>query len=109
MTNENSSEGVDDLRAALQNRWSEQMADLLNPDADQVNKAHSGGCPQCIEIGSTWVFLRICLTCGEVGCCDSSPQTHAQRHWRESGHAVIQTIEPDEDWKFNYELNGYVT
>lgn len=109
MTNESLDENVDDLRAALQGRWTDQMSNLLSPDTDQVEKAYAGGCPQCIEINSTWVYLRMCLTCGQVGCCDSSPQTHAQLHWRETGHAVMRTIEPDEDWKFNYELNGYVT
>ena len=85
------------------------MAKLLDPGPEQVEKLFAGGCPTCLEIGSKWVHLRLCLKCSQINCCDSSPQTHAWFHWQESGHAVMRTIEPDEDWKWNYELNGYVT
>lgn len=100
---------TDDLRAALQQRWESQLGRLLQPGSEQLKQAYEGGCSQCLEIGSSWVNLRMCLVCGQVGCCDSSPQTHARLHWQETGHAVIRTIEADEDWIFNFELNGYLS
>lgn len=60
-------------------------------------------CPACLEAGDRWVHLRVCLACGHVGCCDSSPNRHASRHWRETGHPVVQSIEPGESWVWCYE------
>lgn len=57
-----------------------------------------GGCQPCIDLGDTWVHLRFCTTCGQVGCCDSSKNKHATRHARENGHPVLRTKEPDENW-----------
>jgi uncharacterized UBP type Zn finger protein len=57
-----------------------------------------GGCAQCIEQGDTWVHLRFCVTCGEVGCCNDSKNKHATRHAEATGHPVLRTKEPDEDW-----------
>ncbi len=57
-----------------------------------------GVCPQCVEMGSRWVHLRQCMTCGQTGCCTDSPNTHASKHAAGSGHAVMRSIEPDEDW-----------
>jgi uncharacterized UBP type Zn finger protein len=59
-------------------------------------------CAECSEIGGTWVHLRQCLTCGEVGCCDLSPNRHATAHFRETGHPMIRSIEPGEDWQWCY-------
>lgn len=56
------------------------------------------GCEDCLKIGSTWTHLRICLTCGHVGCCDSSPHKHARQHYQASGHPIVQTFEPGENW-----------
>lgn len=58
------------------------------------------GCEECLEIGSRWVHLRLCLACGHVGCCDASRHRHARRHAQESGHAIIQSFEPGEDWRY---------
>ncbi|HMQ92644.1 MAG TPA: UBP-type zinc finger domain-containing protein [Amaricoccus sp.] len=55
-------------------------------------------CPDCMAIGSWWVHLRICLTCGHVGCCDDSPNRHARAHWHASGHPVVSSLEPREIW-----------
>lgn len=60
-------------------------------------------CPACVEAGDRWVHLRVCLTCGHVGCCDSSPNRHASGHWRETGHPVVQSIEPGESWVWCYQ------
>ena len=61
------------------------------------------GCEDCLRIGGTWVHLRLCLTCGHIGCCDSSPNRHATAHARSSGHPIIRSLEPGEDWCWCYE------
>ena len=62
----------------------------------------SRGCQECLAIGDSWVHLRLCLHCGHVGCCDDSKNKHATRHFRSSGHPVIQSAEPGEDWRWCY-------
>ena len=59
-------------------------------------------CASCVEIGGTWVHLRQCLTCGRTGCCDLSPNRHATAHFRETGHPMIRTVQPGEDWLWCY-------
>lgn len=56
------------------------------------------GCKECLETGGDWVQLRLCMTCGHVGCCDSSPNHHATRHHHATEHPVIKSFEPGEDW-----------
>jgi hypothetical protein len=58
------------------------------------------GCEECLKIGSQWVHLRLCLSCGHVGCCDSSTNRHARKHAHTSGHAIVQSFEPGEDWRY---------
>jgi uncharacterized UBP type Zn finger protein len=58
------------------------------------------GCVDCLATGSTWVHLRICLQCGHVGCCDSSPGRHARAHARERRHPIIRSLEPGESWSW---------
>jgi uncharacterized UBP type Zn finger protein len=60
-------------------------------------------CADCRREGTTTVHLRMCLRCGKVGCCDSSPGTHASRHFEATGHPVMRSIEPGEDWRWCYE------
>jgi uncharacterized UBP type Zn finger protein len=60
------------------------------------------GCEDCLKIGSRWVHLRLCLSCGHVGCCDSSPQRHATKHFHEVDHPVIASFEPGERWAWCY-------
>ena len=61
-------------------------------------------CEECAKIGGTWVHLRMCMTCGKVGCCDSSPHRHARAHAEETGeaegHPIITSFEPGERWRF---------
>ena len=59
-------------------------------------------CPECVESGDTWVHLRVCLSCGHVGCCDNSKNRHARRHYDASGHPLIQSLEPGERWRYCY-------
>ena len=60
------------------------------------------GCKECLRLGTPWVHLRQCLTCGEVGCCDSSPMRHARAHAAVTGHVVVRSLEPGEDWRWCY-------
>lgn len=58
------------------------------------------GCEDCLAVGDQWVHLRLCLTCGKVGCCDSSPNKHASAHARGDRHPVIRSYEPGEAWRW---------
>ena len=60
------------------------------------------GCEDCLKIGARWVHLRLCLTCGHVGCCDSSPNRHASKHAAEHAHPLVQSFQPGEDWIWCY-------
>jgi uncharacterized UBP type Zn finger protein len=60
------------------------------------------GCADCLEAGTRWVHLRICLECGHVACCDSSPMRHATAHARQTRHPIVRSIEPGEDWSWCY-------
>lgn len=63
------------------------------------------GCEECLLTGSTWNALRLCLSCGHVGCCDDSPYRHARAHYAVSDHPVIRSHEPAEDWTWCYPDN----
>lgn len=60
------------------------------------------GCEECLSIGDEWVHLRLCLTCGHVGCCDQSKNTHATKHFHKTKHPVIKSFEKGENWKYCY-------
>lgn len=60
------------------------------------------GCVECLASGGRWVHLRLCMACGHVGCCDSSPGQHATKHFHGTGHCLIQSYEPGEDWWWCY-------
>ena len=62
----------------------------------------TNGCEECLKIGGRWVHLRMCRTCGHVGCCDSSPNRHATAHFRATGHPIARSIEPGESWSWCY-------
>ena len=60
------------------------------------------GCEECLELGDTWVHLRLCKTCGHVGCCDSSRNKHATKHFHATQHPIVQSFERGEDWLWCY-------
>jgi uncharacterized UBP type Zn finger protein len=60
------------------------------------------GCEECLRTGGKWLHLRICLTCGHVGCCDDSPNRHATAHANTTSHPIIHSLEPGEDWNWCY-------
>jgi uncharacterized UBP type Zn finger protein len=58
------------------------------------------GCEECLRIGARWVHLRMCESCGKIGCCDSSPNRHARKHAGEADHPIVRSAEPGEDWSY---------
>jgi monovalent cation:H+ antiporter-2, CPA2 family len=66
------------------------------------------GCEECLALGDTWVHLRLCLTCGHVGCCDSSPNKHATAHFAKASHPLIKSLEPGEEWGWCYQDQIYL-
>ena len=71
-------------------------------DQAQNVEPRSSGCEECLAQGMRWVHLRLCLTCGHVGCCDQSEGKHATAHFEETGHPIIRSHEPDETWGWCY-------
>lgn len=71
-----------------------QQSQNVNPSAN--------GCEDCLKTGDTWVHLRLCLSCGHVGCCDSSRNKHATKHFHATTHPTIQSFERNEDWGYCY-------
>ena len=69
---------------------------------EQVKHAQRRECDECVKIHAQWVHLRTCQSCGATLCCDSSPNRHATAHYKETGHPVIQSFEPGEDWRWCY-------
>jgi hypothetical protein len=71
---------------------------------DQVHEVtpSSTGCEDCLRTGGRWVHLRLCMTCGHVGCCDNSPNRHATAHAGSTDHPIIRSYEPGEDWWWCY-------
>lgn len=67
----------------------------------------SDGCEECLKMGDEWVHLRLCETCGHVGCCDDSKNKHATKHAHETGHPIIKSFEPGEDWGYCYPDEAY--
>jgi uncharacterized UBP type Zn finger protein len=79
------------------------MADACSHlDQAQEVTPSSDGCEDCLRTGDRWVHLRVCMTCGHAGCCDSSPNRHATAHADHSGHVLVQSYEPGEDWWWCY-------
>ncbi len=76
--------------------------DCTHLDQVRVVIPSADGCEDCLAIGDTWVHLRMCLICGHVGCCDSSKNRHATKHFRDTGHPVMKSVEPGDDWAFCY-------
>jgi uncharacterized UBP type Zn finger protein len=71
-------------------------------------KPKTRGCEECMKTGGKWVALRMCMTCGHVGCCDSSPGMHAREHFNKTKHPIIKSIEPGQDWMWCYVDKAYV-
>ncbi|WP_242336276.1 MULTISPECIES: ubiquitin carboxyl-terminal hydrolase 14 [Anaeromyxobacter] len=79
----------------------EHLSSLQRPRSHALTPS-SLGCEECLQSGDAWVQLRLCMTCGHVGCCDSSPNKHATRHFHATRHPVAKAFEPGEDWAWCY-------
>ena len=75
----------------------EPCAHLISIALDEMP---DGGCRECLVAGDTWVHLRFCITCGNIGCCDSSKNRHARRHAEQLQHPVVRSREPGETWAY---------
>jgi hypothetical protein len=78
------------------------------PEIDPSVPPSGSGCVECLATDGWWFHLRRCAACGHVGCCDTSPSQHASHHAATSGHPVVRTFEPDEDWFYHYPTDDYV-
>ena len=65
-----------------------------------TDSPHTAGCEECLASGDAWVHLRLCRTCGQVGCCDDSKNRHATKHFRATHHPIITSLEPGENWSW---------
>jgi uncharacterized UBP type Zn finger protein len=83
---------------------SNQLEDVGCGHKDQVKEVApmSDGCVDCLKMGDTWVHLRLCLTCGYVGCCNDSKNKHGSKHYAAVAHPLIKSFEPGEDWVWCY-------
>ena len=88
-----------DVEGARVRRPAGQLCDHLEaiPLADPTGAIE---CVDCVAIGSRWVALRMCLTCGQIRCCDSSPNRHSTAHFHQTAHPVMRSVEPGEDWRW---------
>ena len=71
-------------------------------DQIKISKTSTRTCEECVKMGDTWVHLRLCLICGNVGCCDSSKNKHATKHYHKTKHPLMRSIEPGESWVWCY-------
>ena len=78
------------------------MTNCTHTDQIKDVKARAHVCEECSKTGDTWVHLRLCMTCGKVGCCDSSKNKHATKHFHAAKHPLMRSIEPGEDWGWCY-------
>jgi hypothetical protein len=92
------------VRAALQRVRGEPAMQCTHLDQIRDVTPLTSGCQECMEVGDSWVHLRMCMTDGRVGCCDSSKNKHASRHAREHApeHQIVQSLEAGEDWLWCY-------
>ena len=80
------------------------MAEQGCPHLDQIRirETNKHVCEECVKTGDSWVHLRLCMICGHVGCCDSSKNRHATKHFRHDKHPLVRSIEPGESWMWCY-------
>ncbi len=67
-----------------------------------TDRPNTKGCEECLAMGDPWVHLRLCRTCGHVGCCDDSKNRHATKHYHATAHPIMTSLEPGEDWSWCY-------
>ena len=82
--------------------YATQKKTCSHHDQIQDVKGNTAGCEECMQTWDTWVHLRLCMTCGHVGCCDNSKNKHASKHFQETGHPIIRSFQPGEKWLWCY-------
>lgn len=85
----------------------ESCAHEAQIDPDVVPRTPDG-CEECLAMGDTWVHLRICLTCGHIGCCNDSKNKHAAKHYEETGHPIMRSFEPGESWVWCFPDEAFI-
>lgn len=78
------------------------MANCTHLDKIHDIRSSAQGCEECLQTGDTWVHLRKCLACGHIGCCDSSKNKHATKHFHATDHPLVQSFQPRENWIWCY-------
>lgn len=78
------------------------MTTCTHMDQMRDIRPRTSGCEECVKMGDTWVHLRQCMTCGHVGCCDSSRNRHATKHFHATTHPIMKSAEPGEQWGWCY-------
>lgn len=95
--------------AEIAQEYTQHLRPCEHADEMQIYKPNStDGCEECVKNNYKWVHLRLCLSCGHVGCCESSKYTHAIKHFHAENHPIIASLEPEENWAWCYEDNRYV-
>jgi uncharacterized UBP type Zn finger protein len=87
------------------------MPENICTHKDQITDVHPKDitvCEDCVKMGDKWVSLRLCLTCGHVGCCDSSKNKHATKHFRATGHPIMKSVTPGEEFTWCYADEMYL-
>jgi uncharacterized UBP type Zn finger protein len=88
--------------------WTRELPPCEHLGMIQQVEPSTAGCGECLAIGDTWVHLRLCLSCGNVGCCDQSKNTHARKHAAAIEHPIVRSFEVGEDWRFCFPDNRFV-
>ena len=96
-----------DAERETANRASVVQVPVVDDPCSHVQAVHAvtpsaPGCEECLQSGDVWVFLRVCMTCGHIGCCDNSKNKHATKHFHATGHPIIKSFEAGEDWLWCY-------
>lgn len=84
--------------------WTDPHLSYVHPVTPQTPQ----GCAECLQDGASWLNLRLCLTCGHVGCCDLSPRRHARIHWETTCHPIVSSFRPGESWRWCFVDESYV-
>lgn len=84
----------------MKQKENNQSCDHLKQSKQNAMARTPNGCEECLQMGSSWVHLRLCLSCGHVGCCDQSINKHGTKHFHSTDHPVIRSYEPGENWKW---------
>jgi uncharacterized UBP type Zn finger protein len=101
---------IEDMRSGSETA-STPASTVSDPHLSMIRQVYPrtpNGCEECLRLGTEWVHLRLCLTCGHVGCCDSSPLRHARAHAHSAGHPIVRSFEPGESWRWCYVDEQYV-